>query len=222
MMKRYFIITLLACLAGIFTAKAETEEANTAPMFGIRAAFDVNIPGDWHNDSGSVKMYRNGYGFTLGGVYNVYLGKGFYLEPGVSFFYDSYSYDDLKIIDDNGDWISENPSQHKLGLRIPVVAGYSFDISDKFSMNVYTGPELSWAMGGKIKVKNRDLIGDFPDKLFGDFQRRVDCAWKIGIGVPYNGFLISIDTAIGMTDLMKNPNISFRENRVSVSLTYYL
>ncbi len=220
-MKRFLIITLIACLAGIFNASAESDANNTAPMFGVRAAFDVNIPGDWHNDNGATRMYRNGYGVTLGGVYNIYLGKGFYFEPGVSFFYDSYSYDNLKITDDNGYLKSENPSLYKLGLRIPLTVGYSFNISDRFSMSVFTGPELSWALDGKIKVKNRELIGTFPDKLFGDFQRRLDCAWKIGFGVPYNSFLISIDAAIGMTDLLKNKNVSFRENRVSVGMTYY-
>lgn len=220
-MKRFLIITLIAFLAGIFNAEAESDATDTAPMFGVRAAFDVNIPGDWHNDSGAAKMYCNGYGVTLGGVYNIYLGKGFYFEPGVSFFYDSYSYDDLKITDDNGYLKSENPSQYKLGLRIPLVAGYTFNISDRFSMSVFTGPELSWALGGKIKVKNKELTGILPDKLFGDFQRRLDCAWKIGVGVPYNSFLISIDAAIGMTNLLKNKNVSFRENRVSVGMTYY-
>lgn len=217
-MKRHLIIALLVCVVGILNGHAEEEETNRAPMFGIKAAFDVNIPGDWHNDGGSVKMYRNGKGFTLGGVCNVYLGKGFYVEPGVSFFYDSYSYCDLKISDKD----IETPSLYKTGLRIPAVVGYSFNLSESFSMSVYTGPEFNWAMGGKIRVKNRDLVGDFPDSLFGNFQRRVDCAWKFGIGVPYNGFLISIGASIGMTDLMKNPDISFRENRVTIGLTYYL
>lgn len=209
-------------LAGASGAGAqEAGEVNTAPMFGIRAAFDINIPGDWHNSSGSVKMYRQGYGVTLGGVYNVYLGRGFYLEPGVSLFYDSYSYDDLELMADSGAPLHVDPSQYKVGLRVPVVAGYSFDVSDKLSMSVYTGPELSWAFGGGIRVKNKELKDELPG-LFDGFHRRVDCAWKIGLGVPYNGFLICMDAAIGMTDLMKNPNISFRENRVAVSVTYYL
>lgn len=221
-MKLYRIVaTMAVCLAGAFSAGAETDEVDTAPMFGLRAAFDINIPGDWHNSAGSIKMYRQGYGLTLGGVCNLYLGRGFYLEPGVSLFYDSYSYDDIEFMADSGP-LRADPSLHKFGLRVPVVAGYSFDVSDKFSMSVYTGPELSWAISGRIKVKNKESIGDIPDSLFGDFHRRVDCAWKVGLGVPYNSFFIGIDAAIGMTDLLKNPNISFRENRVSVSLTYYL
>lgn len=221
-MKRFLIAASLACLTPIFHPAA-AEEVDTAPMFGLRAAFDVNIPGNWHNSGGSVKMYRHGYGFTLGAVSNVYLGNGFYLEPGLSLFYDSYSYHDLQIAaDDTAGWTTADLSQYKLGLRLPVVAGYSFNVSDRLSMSVYTGPELSWAFDGKIRVKEPDLVGNFPDALFGDFHRRVDCAWKVGFGVPYNSFFISIDAAIGLTDLMKNPGISFRENRVSVGLTYYL
>lgn len=221
MIQRYLTITLLTFLTCLYSMKAETVGNNTAPMFGIRAAVDVNIPGNWHNDNDSFKMFRHGCGFTVGGVYNVYMGRGFYFEPGVSFFYDSYSYDKVKITNSNGDLISNDPALHKFGLRIPVMAGYAFGVTDRLTLNVYTGPELSWAIGGKLSVKDKDFIDEFPDKLFGDFQRRIDCAWKIGVGVPYNEFLISIDAAIGITDILKNPAISCRENRVSVSLTYY-
>ncbi len=160
-MKRFLIINLIAFLAGIFNTRAESDGTNTAPMFGVRAAFDVNIPGDWHNDSGAARMYRNGYGVTLVVCIISISAKVFTLSPVFHSFYDSYSYDDLKITDDNGYLKSENPSLYKLGLRIPLVIGYSFNISDRFSMSVFTGPELSWALGGKIKVKNKELTGIF-------------------------------------------------------------
>ncbi len=217
-MKRHLIIALLVSLVGVFSAKAQTEDTDTKPMFGIKAAFDINIPGNWNVSDGSVKMFRQGKGFTLGGVYNIYLGKGFYVEPGLSYFYDSYSYYEMKITDSAGNVVSEDPSLYKTGLRLPVVAGYSFGLTDNYSMSVFTGPEFSWAIDGKIRVKHK---GEFPDKLFDGAQRRVDCAWKIGLGIPYNGFFISMDAAIGLTDLMKNPDLSFRENRVAVALTYY-
>ena len=46
-------------------------------------------------------------------------------------------------------------------------------------------------------------------------------AWKVGVGFPIDNMMVGVDAAIGMTDLLRTP-MSFRENRVSVSFTYYL
>ena len=216
---------LCAVIGGIITpaAKAaDNEDRGTSPMWGIRAAIDFNLPGKWRGDAGSVKMYGNGYGFTIGAVYNVFLGRGFYLEPGVSFFYDSYRYDDLVITNDSGEAIKNDPSLYKAGIRVPVLVGYAFDITDRFSMTVYTGPELSYAFAGKVNLGDAEEDAEGALDLFGSngTQRRVDCAWRIGVGFPISNFLLSIDGAIGMTDLLRS-SMSFRENRVSVGLTYY-
>ena len=166
-------------------------------------------------------MFNQGYGVTAGAVCNIFLGHGFYLEPGASLFYDSYSYHNLVIGDEAGITTTTDPSLYKMGLRIPVVVGYTFGIADKVSMSVYTGPEVSYAFAGKVRI-DESIDDDFrPDLLFGpDGQRRLDCAWKVGVGVPYNNIFISIDAAIGITDLLKT-GMSFRENRVSVAASYY-
>jgi len=217
-MKRSILMSLLMTLTAAISTSAQAEESDTRPMFGLRAAFDVNIPGDWHNDSGSVKMYKTGYGATVGGVCNVYIGHGFYIEPGVSLFYDSYSYVDLTILGEESQ--IESPSLYKLGVRIPVLVGYSFNLGERLSMSVYTGPEVSYAFAGKIK---ENIIPDDPIELnLFDGHRRFDCAWKAGVGFPVKNFLISVDAAIGVSDLLKGSSFSFRENRVSIGLTYYL
>lgn len=188
--------------------------------FGIKAGIDLNLPGKWHYDGGSVKMHRHGYGFNLGGVYNAWLGKGFFLEPGVSLYYDSYSYYELYVSNDEGTFTSDkDPRIYKIGVRIPIVVGYEFGITDRYSMNIFTGPELNYSFAGNIVGKNKELWGELTDTLF-DMHRRVDCAWKIGLGFPVNHFMLSIDAAIGMTDLQKG-NITFRENRLTLAGTYY-
>ena len=90
----------MICFGVLGTMRAQDEAANvdTRPMWGIKATFDFNIPGNWHNDGSSIKMFDHGYGATLGAVCNIYLGHGFYFEPGLSFFYDSYAYNDLTRI----------------------------------------------------------------------------------------------------------------------------
>lgn len=218
-MKRYLLFAFVAICCAI--AGRAGEDSDTRPMWGVKAALDINIPGDWHGDAGSVKMYRHGYGFTVGTVCNVYLGNGFYLEPGASLFYDSYSFYKFSVAGEPGGENSvDDPQLYKVGLRVPVVVGYSFSIAGRFPLSVYTGPELSWAFGGEIKMKQKAFADDMSGDLFGHYQRRVDCAWKVGVGFPYGSFLVSIDAAIGLTNLLKT-GMSFRENRTSVGLTYF-
>lgn len=218
---RKFIVILFSALCSLFTtASAAETDSDTRPMWGVKAAFDINIPGKWHGDAGSVSMYRHGFGGTVGTVCNIYLGKNFYLEPGLSLFYDSYSHKDLIVVNAPGELGEEDPSLYKVGLRIPVVAGYSFNIGENLAMSVYTGPELSYAFAGDIRFKDADLKGEIG--LFGKNgnQKRIDCAWEIGVGFPVNEWFISIDAALGMTDLLKG-GMSFRENRCTVGLTRY-
>lgn len=213
-MKR-IMISIVAALSGVACCYGGEGESTT--LWGLRAAVDFNMPSKWHYDGGSFDMYSPGFGLTLGGVCNIYLGKGFYLEPGASLFYDSYSFKDLVISNAPEDQSYNDPGLYKLGIRIPVVAGYAFDISDKLAMCVYTGPEFSYSFAGKIKIHDNDEL----DELFGNWQRRADVAWKVGIGFPYKSFTMSVDAALGITDLLKT-QMRAHDNRLSVSLTYYL
>lgn len=219
-MKRSFLILLLSSLISFCAVAQDEVKSDTRPIFGAKIGFDINIPGDWHNNSGSVDMYRQGYGVTLGGVCNIYLGKSFFLEPGVSLFYDQYSYKDMTISAEGDDFVNVDPKVNKYGVRIPIVVGYAFAINDELSFSVFTGPEFNCAFAGKYTLPHQYSHYEFPTNPF-DTERRFDCAWKIGLAVPLSYFQIGFDTAIGISDLMKSSGISFRENRVTVSVTYY-
>ncbi|MDE5642746.1 MAG: PorT family protein [Muribaculaceae bacterium] len=217
-MKRIiFILTLLSSLI------TYAQNDDNKPIWGVRAAFDVNIPGDWHfkNGGSGVKMYKTGYGATVGAICNLYIGNGFYIEPGASLYYNTYSYDDLIIAeapDENA--LATDPSLYKFGVRIPVMAGYTFG-NDKFSMSVYTGPEVSIALAGKLRLDDSIDTDAIDTGIFGpNGHSRFDLAWKIGFSVPFDAWSVGIDAAIGVTDIFRS-DVIFRENRVSVSLTRY-
>lgn len=220
MKKLYRILLCAACIwRATTTVHAQDNTDFTSPMWGIRAAFDINIPGRYHYEGGSADMFHNGYGFTLGAVYNIYLKHNFYIEPGISFFYDTYKYD-ITLTNSDATYSTANPPCHKLGLRIPVVAGYTFNVNERMSMTVFTGPELNIALKGRAKAHD-EHNNDIGWNLFEEGnQHRVDLAWKIGIGFPIGDFMVSMEGAVGVTDLLRG-SISFRENRASVGLTYY-
>ena len=223
-MRRFFIfMVLMAAFCQINVLAQDADD--TKPMWGIKAAFDVNIPGKWHANGGSVKMYEHGFGGIVGGVCNIYLGHDFYLEPGISFFYDTYSCGDITLVESDYSRFTIRPTIYQTGIRIPVVAGYTFDITDKYMMSVYTGPEVSYVLKGGIRGKyinsNNEDMGEIlnPYGKHG-LHRKLDCAWKIGLAFPTEYVTLNIDAAIGITDICKN-DISMRENRISIGLTHY-
>lgn len=218
-MKRFLIC--IYCVLAALASKAQIIEIGESNLiWGIRAAFDVNLPGKVHGNVIDDRMYRNGTGGTLGAVCNIFLGNKFYLEPAISLFYDTYSYKGLTIMGNN--YEESDPLIYKLGLRIPVVVGYSIGISDRLSIAPFTGPEMSYAFTGKIKVHDKDRLDLEDSSLFGKFgnQRRFDFGWKIGIAFFSGMWSFNIDGTIGMINTMTN-GTTFRESRGSVSLTRY-
>lgn len=218
------LILLLCLVINIAVANAQiVEKGEGNPIWGVRAAFDVNLPGKVRSNVFNDKMFRTGTGGTLGAVCNIYLGSKFYLEPAISLFYDTYSYNDIVIADDY--YMEDDPTVYKVGIRIPVIVGYSIGVSDLISIAPFTGPELSYAFAGDIRFHNIDKM-DLEDvsflSLFGKNgnQHRLECGWKIGVAFFSGKWSFNIDGTIGMTNLMKN-GLKFHENRGSVSITRY-
>lgn len=218
-MKRTLLYFLFV-LAALASEAQIIENGETNPVWGVRAAFDVNLPGKLHNNVIDDRMFRCGTGGTLGAVCNIFLGNKFYLEPAVSLFYDTYGYKGLTLAGD--DYEESDPKVYKAGVRIPVVAGYSIAVSDRLSIAPFTGPELSYAFAGAVKVHDKDRLDLDETSLFGKFwnQRRVDCGWKIGVAFFSGMWSFNIDGTIGMTNLMTD-GTKFHESRGSVSLTRY-
>ena len=218
-MSRKFNILIICVILSCFGLKVSAQENNKV-LWGFKATVDAELPSKWRYDHNSVKMYHNGVGFTIGGISNIYIGKKFYFEPGVSFFYSQYRYDLLISNDVFNEY--RDPKLYKIGLEIPLSFGYTFDFSDNFSMEIFTGPQFRYALGGKVIIKDKEMQEQVGDLLnLWDTQRRFDFSWKIGIGFPIRDFTLSIEADLGITNLLKH-EVSFRENRIGLGLAYYL
>lgn len=214
------LIVMMMCQAHIYADKYEYG----GPTWGVKAMLDINVPGKWKVNGESMKMYRKGLGGSVGAVCNLYLTDNIFIEPGASLYYDTFASTGFVISDEEPSEKAE-PSAYKIGLRIPVVIGYTFDITDNFSLNIYTGPELSYSFGGgyRIKQSQKDLIDGL--SLFGNDGnkgelRRFDLGWKGGIGFPFDNWMISFEAAVGLTDVINGP-ISMKDNRINIGLTRY-
>lgn len=190
-------------------------------LWGVKASFDINKPGKWKAGDSSTTLYTSGLGFSVGGVYSHYFNDNLFLEPSLSVFYDANGCD---FFIEEGMGRDYSPGIYKVGLRLPLVLGYTFDITDDFAVSVFTGPEFNYAFAGDYRWKERS-IADLADELhlFGKepgMNRRLSCSWKGGVGFPFSDWRVDFEAIVGVSDIIVGP-ASTRENRFSLSLLRY-
>ncbi len=210
-------------IAAVLAISPLTLHAESDIMWGARATFDINLPTKWKsNETGfKMKMYKPGLGVSLGAVCNIWLGNNFYFEPGVSLFYDNYDYDNVIISNEPFGQSEIIKSLYKVGLRVPIVTGYTIDFSDRFGMSIYTGPQFSYAFAGDNRIDAEHLDKDIDWSLFGEGgQRRFEMGWKVGVAFPIDSWAIGIEGNFGLTNVLKE-TWKCRENRVVLTLTRY-
>lgn len=222
------ILTLIFCY-GITEAQQNSESvANKRVIWGIKANLGAELPGHIKNKNINEKMYNSGFSGSIGGLANIALGKNFYFEPEVALFYDQYSYDKVEALTDHSPSVNIGPSIHKFGFRIPLNFGYFINISEKWGLDVFTGPELSYAFSGTARYDKSDagLVEDVIASGLGEVfsgpfeQNRFNVDWKVGIGFPVDHFLISLEGDFGLTNMMKK-TWTMHENRVTLGIGYY-
>lgn len=219
----YAVALLLSSALSVYAQSDSTAYVHKNPIWGIKGNLNAELPSNWRHDGNSVKVYNSGFGASLGGLANFYLGHNFYFEPELSLFYEGYSYNNIQAVAPNSPSVNVGPNLYKLGVRVPLPVGYFINISDKWGLDVFTGPQLSYAFYGKAKsgdesVKaDKDLMSVFKGPYA---QRRFDLGWKIGVGFPVDNFLISLEADLGITDMLRN-SYTMRENRLSLGITYY-
>lgn len=193
-------------------------------IWGIKGNIGAELPhANWIKDGDKTRMFNSGFGASIGGLANIFLGNNFYFEPELALYYEGYSYNNVLQVAPNSPSVNAGPNVYKLGFRVPLVFGYYINITDTWGLDVFTGPQFSYAFYGTNKTENKEVKDDYDlMHLFkGEYaQRRWDVGWKVGIGFPVSDFLISIEGDLGITNLLKQRGV-LRENRVSLGITYY-
>ena len=222
-MKR-IILSLLIAVSILSTVNAQDLEGEILPSdrnhWTVTIAYDTSIPGKWKLANGSFKMFKPGSGISVGADYMLLFGKNFFFEPSARFFIDNYRYDNITI----GAGTPSEPSKtydppvRKIGLRIPLSAGYKFDIFKRGSLFLSTGPEPIIGFSARTKV-DEDQTEIFEENMYKTLMRRFDLAWDIRAAVIIDRFRVDITGAFGMLDVIKT-DVKMHEYRVSVGLGY--
>lgn len=204
---------MAAVALALVPLRAQAQES----FWGLRASIDVNTPGKWHTQNGgAIKVYQPGAGLSVGAIYNTTIAStNFYFEPGLSVFYDCYRYDDIHL---GPDTKAYNPRVSKIGLRVPLTAGYRFDLWERASLLLFTGPELSYGFKGSVHLP-KELNGVMDKNIYAGNggQRRFDCAWTAGIGLDFGTYTVALGGAYGLLDLHKG-DVSFHDRRLFLTL----
>lgn len=214
--------SFLLALAAVVPAAAQQSAGSDFNGWGVRASLDVTMPSKATLTNGDkFKLFSSGAGVSAGVVYNYPFAGDFYIESGVSLFYDTYKYSDITIAIDwqtPGDVV--NPAVKKFGVRVPLTVGYRFFIGNNFDFSLYTGPEVSYALVGRIDMSK--LYGDesVDDNMFASGgHRRFDCGWKVGVGFPFGRWVVSLEGMFGFMDQL-NTDWSYRNRRLSFTVGY--
>lgn len=219
--------TILSLIVGIiaFGVNAQSYDEDILPSdrnhWTITASYDVSIPGKWKLDDGSFKMFKAGSGISVGADYTMLFGRNFFFEPGARLYFDTYRYDNITI---NGFENPYEPSKtldplvRKIGLRIPLMFGYKFDIFKKGSLYLSTGPEAELGFSARTKIDEEEAE-IFEENMYKGLMNRCDIAWDIRAAVIINRLRIDVTGAFGMLDMIKT-DVKMHENRFSIGLGY--
>ncbi len=218
-MKKFILSIALSALAA-FGLYAQDRSGGS---FGVRAAWDLNSP------STSLLGLGNGSGFSVGAVYNLPISKGWYFEPGLSFFYNTMSVD-IADFSPSSYWPenSDLPLSHDYdstirnsGIRLPITFGYLVELVDNIDVSIFTGPQINYGFSMSEHIHH-----NFSTKLYGKGYTHFDAQWLFGLRVHYqDNVFVEIGGGIGMTNLLgvnhkyHNDN-HLRRNTFSIGVGY--
>lgn len=221
-MKKILVSTLFIVMACVSAMAQNTilNNPDNKAYFGIRVGGEITCPGNISAENVGVSIFKNGGGVELGGIYNIPIVANFYIEPGLKFFYNTYSLKDEFIENLQDDIIFNSMSIKKFGMRIPVMAGYHFDFTDDIKVSVFTGPELEIGFSAKEYINGHNI--EMSESLYGEDggMKRANLLWGIGAGISYQRYYFGVSGGIGMVNMFSGTNAKFHENRVTFSLGY--
>lgn len=213
-MKRLFFAILMIVFvgSGINAANPRYNNPENKAYWGIRLGLDGGATGYVKVGNEEKELNDSDMGVAITGIYNVPIVANLYLEPGLSVYYNQYSA--VKdYIDDFGPDITDI-TRKKFGMRLPVMIGYHFDITKKFKIYLYTGPELEVGFVAKDQIKGYTYRPFTKwQNVYGDqgSLKRVNVLWGYGLGLSYSKFYCGFGGSQGLVNMLKNSDLRMRE-----------
>ncbi|MBQ8224472.1 MAG: outer membrane beta-barrel protein [Bacteroides sp.] len=224
-MKKVVLGMLLMMLV---VASATAQESEKKSRWGLRLTAD--LMGNNAYKTGTYDSDGTFVGFNWTLLYQCFVSKNWFVEPQFSLYHMNYENNLMYAAsEDDNDAEKNYPVSNlkELGLGLAVVAGYSFPISEDFSVDVFIGPELKYAF--KCKDSNGNTyLKDYTERVDygfnnGGFQEKTRLQkyhpaylnWRAGVELNYHAFHLALsggscltNRLVGMKDNKKSTFIS--------------
>jgi hypothetical protein len=207
-MKKTFLIASMSLFA--LGAKAQV---TFAPEVGLNLFNQTQKLGDTKLGTDSK------IGFKAGGVVNIPVVAGFYIQPGVFYSTKGFKYN-LDILG------IKSESTTNLGyIEVPVNALYRFDLGNAGGFFVSAGPYAAFAVNGKTKTEALGVETKTNVEFGSDAgeMKRFDYGLNAGIGyeTPW-GVYVRAQYGLGLANLTNVDNATAKNNGFQFSLGFTL
>ncbi|MBO4984981.1 MAG: outer membrane beta-barrel protein [Bacteroides sp.] len=191
------VLGMMLMMLVVASATAQVNEKKN--HWGVRANAEVTFEGSDTKTYWAEKVW----GFNVSAFYQYFLGeKGWYLEPQASFYYMGY--------DASDEWVGVSDSDaHKMkeyGLGVALAGGYTFSLSEKCNLQLFTGPDFKYAFSCRNEA-------DLTDWYFNPALLR----WKVGAGVNLGNWEVTLSA---LMDVTKKSKESFYASDRNVALSF--
>ena len=219
-----FAIALMGVASMVSAQSRIVNNPDNRPYFGARLSVEAAQPGSI--EAGNIKkdVFKPGAGLSIGAIYNQPVVANFYIEPGLELYYNTtkFNTDDSQFQNVH----LKSNSTRSFGMRVPVMLGYHFDFSPKFSVAIQTGPVLKvgfsddYYLTSETRFSQRDseayrwhASGSmYNDNVYTgagvvNAFNRVDCSWRISLGFNFlKNYYAALSGDIGMVNQIKHSN----------------
>ncbi|MDE6027661.1 MAG: PorT family protein [Muribaculaceae bacterium] len=181
--------------------------------WGVAAAFDINIPGDWRSTDTSTEV-NLGFGGQAGGVVNLCWKQGWRFEAGLTAGYDRLEFSYLPEV-------KERISLDRWSLNVPVTTRYMFEATEEMRIGPVAGFNFSYFFSDDVSANY-----DIKDSVESNIWNRSNAAWGFGAGLQFDRYAVDITGWFGMVDMIKKNHFNLSSpcypNVVRISVKYFL
>lgn len=200
-------------------------------FFGVRVALDMTGPEQFKLGGITTDLLSAAPGVSFGAVYQLPVVANLYLEPGLSFYYDTWLLN-IDILGSEGLPLAvkyNNRSLRSFGMRVPVVAGYHLDFVKALKVFAFTGPVLDVGFSNDYYINFTDngvhehIVGTTYSDDSMIPLKRLDVAWRVGLGASIGHLSVDLCGDIGMLNRHRDPynaNCRFFSNTFHLTLGY--
>ena len=205
-------ILFMSPIASVAQTLPEDNQNVMRVEWGLTAAFDLNIPGDWLSIDTSQETLL-GYGGRFGGVMALKWTKGW--EAEVAF---TIGLDRLPLPVHTSQSFKVNLDRWSLSL--PVTAGYIFDATEEMGIGPIAGIDLSYSL--RNHLQSTATVSHAEEPLWKPFN----LSWGFGCAMKFGRYEVDVTGWFGTINLLRRNSLNLPSpcypNVVRVGVKYFL